>query len=181
MLDRTRWGRPPTDGPVQTRLRLVRCVPYEIAQVGEPQAQVRSDELVVASDGVAGREVWKADGTGTTRLKDINPGSGSSDPRYFTTFWNGTEQVTVFRAYNGGLGGIVVWLRGESGDEYYYAHLDDWAPGLAVGDRLSAGQQLGYVGNTGNARYTVPHLHFEFHPGGGGAINPYPLVKGLCG
>lgn len=91
------------------------------------------------------------------------------------------EAGTVFRAYNGGLGGIVVWLRGRSGDEYYYAHLDGWAPGLSEGDKLAAGELLGYVGNTGNARYTIPHLHFELHPDGGVAVNPYPLVKGLCG
>lgn len=91
------------------------------------------------------------------------------------------EAGTVFRAYSGGLGGVVVWLRGDSGDEYYYAHLDGWAPGLSVGDDLAVGELLGYVGNTGNARYTIPHLHFEHHPGGGSAINPYPLVKGLCG
>ena len=91
------------------------------------------------------------------------------------------EAGTVFRAYSGGLGGVVVWLRGAGGDEYYYAHLDAWAPGLAIGDRLAVGELLGYVGNTGNARYTIPHLHFEFHPGGGGAVNPYPLVKDLCG
>jgi murein DD-endopeptidase MepM/ murein hydrolase activator NlpD len=90
------------------------------------------------------------------------------------------EAGTVFRVYSGGLGGVVVWLRGVGGDEYYYAHLDAWAPGLAAGDDLAVGDLLGYVGNTGNARYTLPHLHFEHHPGGGGAINPYPLVKDLC-
>jgi murein DD-endopeptidase MepM/ murein hydrolase activator NlpD len=90
------------------------------------------------------------------------------------------EAGTVKRMGNGGLGGITVWLRGDSGDEYYYAHLDGWAGGLSVGQHLAAGELLGYVGNTGNAAYTVTHLHFEVHPGGGSAVNPYPLAASLC-
>ena len=91
------------------------------------------------------------------------------------------ESGTVKRMGNGGLGGITVWLRGVSGDEYYYAHLDAWADGLAVGTQVSVGGAVGTVGSTGNAAYTVPHLHCEIHPGGGGAVNPYPTVKSLCG
>lgn len=91
------------------------------------------------------------------------------------------EAGTIRRMGNGGLGGITIWLTGSTGDEYYYAHLDDWAPGLSVGQSVAAGELIGYVGSTGNASYAVPHLHFEFHPGGGSAINPYPLVKGICG
>ena len=90
------------------------------------------------------------------------------------------ESASVMRIGNGGLGGKTVWLRAPSGDTYYYAHLDGWASGLSVGQSLDVGQLLGYVGNTGNAVYTVPHLHFEYHPGGGGAVNPYPLVADLC-
>lgn len=90
------------------------------------------------------------------------------------------EDGIVFRMRNGGLGGITVWLRGNGGDEYYYAHLDAWAPGLSVGDRLHVGEALGTVGSTGNASYSLPHLHFEFHPGGGSAVNPYPLTAALC-
>lgn len=90
------------------------------------------------------------------------------------------EAGTVFRLGNGGLGGITLWLRGDGGDEYYYAHLDGWVDGLAVGQHLDLGELLGYVGNTGNAAYTVSHLHFEFHPGGGSAVNPYPLAASLC-
>ena len=90
------------------------------------------------------------------------------------------EAGTVKRLRNGGLGGITVTLRGVSGDEFYYAHLDGWAPGLSVGQSLVVGELLGYVGNTGNAQYTVPHLHFEWAPGGGAAVNPYPLVADLC-
>jgi len=91
------------------------------------------------------------------------------------------ETGTIRRLGSGGLGGITIWLTGQSGDEYYYAHLDDWAPGLSVGQAVGVGELIGFVGSTGNASYSVPHLHFELHPGGGSAINPYPMVKGLCG
>lgn len=91
------------------------------------------------------------------------------------------EAGVVKRVSSGSLGGITVWLKAANGDEYYYAHMDGWAPGLSVGQSLSVGELLGYIGNSGNARYTVTHVHFEYHPGGGGAVNPYPLVKGLCG
>ena len=90
------------------------------------------------------------------------------------------EEGVVFRAGNSGRGGVTVWLRAGNGDEYFYAHLDARAPGLSVGTRLDLGELLGTVGNTGNARYTVPHLHFEYHPGGGSAVNPYPLVAERC-
>jgi murein DD-endopeptidase MepM/ murein hydrolase activator NlpD len=91
------------------------------------------------------------------------------------------EAGTIHRMRNGGLGGITVWLRGDSGDHFYYAHLEAWAEGLYVGQRVLTGELIGYMGTSGNAPDYIPHLHFEYHPGGGAAINPYPLVKGLCG
>lgn len=91
------------------------------------------------------------------------------------------ESGSVLRMRNGGLGGITVWLRGDSGDEFYYAHLDSWAAGLTTGQRVSPGTLLGAVGTTGNAPANVPHLHWEYHPGGGGAVNPTPLARSLCG
>ncbi len=90
------------------------------------------------------------------------------------------ESGFIKKMGNGGLGGITIWLTGESGDQYYYAHLDAWADGLSVGQSVSVGELIGTVGNTGNAQYTIPHLHFEFHPGGGAAVNPTPLVSSLC-
>ncbi|MBA2338693.1 MAG: peptidoglycan DD-metalloendopeptidase family protein [Acidimicrobiia bacterium] len=97
---------------------------------------------------------------------------------------NGTPVVAieggVVDLSSSSLGGITIWLNGNSGDEYYYAHLDGYASGIGDGTSVSVGQLIGYVGNTGNAAYTVSHLHFEVHPGGGGSVNPTPLVSSLC-
>jgi murein DD-endopeptidase MepM/ murein hydrolase activator NlpD len=80
---------------------------------------------------------------------------------------------------NGGLGGITLWLRSDNGDRYYYAHN---SMNLAtVGTRVQAGDVVAYVGKTGNARTTPPHIHFEAHPGGGAAANPYPFLAAICG
>jgi murein DD-endopeptidase MepM/ murein hydrolase activator NlpD len=77
------------------------------------------------------------------------------------------------------LGGIQIYLLGASGDMHYYAHLDRYADGLKAGQRVSAGETIGYVGSTGNA--TAPHLHFQWRPNGfGDWQNPYPLVSALC-
>ncbi len=72
-----------------------------------------------------------------------------------------------------GLGGIYVWLKDGAGHEYYYAHLTSIHPGIEPGVRVTAGRELGIVGNTGDARYGATHLHFEIRPAGSSPINPY--------
>jgi murein DD-endopeptidase MepM/ murein hydrolase activator NlpD len=74
------------------------------------------------------------------------------------------------------LGGNTVSLSGADGNRYYFAHLDTWG---ALG-QVTAGTVIGYLGDTGNAKFSVPHLHLQIHPGGGAAVNPYPTVRAFC-
>ncbi len=83
---------------------------------------------------------------------------------------------TITRTGSGGLGGLSVYLW-DGSTEYYYAHLSS----ISVrGGKVSAGQRIGSNGDTGNASGGPPHLHFEIHPGGGGAIDPYPSLASVC-
>lgn len=86
----------------------------------------------------------------------------------------------VQRLSNSSLGGLSVYFVSDAGDLYYYAHLDAFGD-IRAGQQVPVGYVLGYNGSSGNAPSYLPHLHFEYHPGGGSAVNPYPLVKSLCG
>jgi peptidoglycan LD-endopeptidase LytH len=78
------------------------------------------------------------------------------------------------------LGGITLYVQGVDGDEYYYAHLSGYAAGMHPGVAVKAGQLVAYNGNSGDARGGAPHVHFEWHPGGGSPVNPTPLARALC-
>lgn len=89
-----------------------------------------------------------------------------------------TTRGIVVSVREGGLGGRQVWVLGPAGERHYYAHLDDWAAGLAVGRIVEAGTPLGTVGTTGNARTTPPHLHYGIY-GAGGALDPLPRLRAM--
>jgi len=81
----------------------------------------------------------------------------------------------VYKIGENNLGGQTVSVIGAGGRVYYYAHLDSYAPNLAEGDYVTTRTLLGYVGVTGNAQGTPPHLHFGIYSSSG-AINPLPLL-----
>jgi peptidoglycan LD-endopeptidase LytH len=84
----------------------------------------------------------------------------------------------VSRQSTSSSGGIQLYLQGDNGVEYFYAHLSGYAVG--TGARVRAGQLIAYNGATGNAQASAPHVHFEVHPGGS-PVNPYPHLKPVCG
>jgi murein DD-endopeptidase MepM/ murein hydrolase activator NlpD len=85
---------------------------------------------------------------------------------------------TVFSVGWNEVGGNRLWLRDGAGNEFYYAHLSAYTPLAVNGNRVNAGDVLGFVGNTGDAQGTPFHLHFEIHPVGllglgyDGAVDP---------
>jgi murein DD-endopeptidase MepM/ murein hydrolase activator NlpD len=84
---------------------------------------------------------------------------------------------TIKTAYSSA-GGISLYLRGVDGDEYFYAHNSRNV--ASNGERVAAGEVIAYVGTSGNAPDNAPHVHFERHPGGGAAVNPYAFVVRAC-
>lgn len=81
----------------------------------------------------------------------------------------------IYKIGENNLGGQTVSVISKGARIYYYAHLDSYARGIHVGDRVTTRTVLGYVGTTGNAQGTPPHLHFGVYTLMG-AINPLPML-----
>jgi murein DD-endopeptidase MepM/ murein hydrolase activator NlpD len=114
-------------------------------------------------------------GTGWHHGEDVFAPTGApvlavTDGTLFSVGWND-------------LGGFRLWLVDRQGNQFYYAHLSAFAPLAANGREVKAGDVIGFVGNTGQARTTPPHLHFEIHPVGllpfgyDGVVNPYEYLS----
>ncbi len=83
----------------------------------------------------------------------------------------------VIRQKIGPKQGNAIWLDGDDGNQYFYAHFDAYA---GVDRRVAAGEVIGYVGNTGDAAGGPTHVHFEIHPAGGPAVDAYPSDLAHC-
>ena len=119
-------------------------------------------------------DTWQAPRSGGRHHEGVDIIAKSGTPIYAVT--NGTI-TRVFLDHPGSLGGNAVRLTASDGTYFHYAHLSAFADGAALGATVVAGQVIGYVGSTGSS--SSPHLHFEYHPGGGVASNPYLVVKPL--
>ena len=91
-----------------------------------------------------------------------------------TPVYSATEGYVV-RIGESQLGGQTISILGAGGRVYYYAHLDSYSQSIGEGDYVTPETILGYVGTTGNAQGTPPHLHFGVYTSAG-AINPLPLL-----
>lgn len=120
------------------------------------------------------RDTWGAPRSGGRRHKGTDVFAPYRHPVYAFTYG------TVTRVSYSGLGGLGLYLRGDDGNRYYYAHLDSVEADGQAGRRVAPGQLIARNGSTGNASASAPHVHFEIHPGGGGAINPYQWLAAAC-
>jgi murein DD-endopeptidase MepM/ murein hydrolase activator NlpD len=131
--------------------------------------------LVCPVDGaVSFSDTWGAPRSGGRTHKGVDMSASRGTPLV------AMETGRIYRLSNSTLGGLSIYLLGNSGDMYYYAHLDAFADGLSGGQKVSAGDHVGYVGTTGNSPSWIPHLHLGWQPGGGDWANPYRMVNDVC-
>jgi peptidoglycan hydrolase-like protein with peptidoglycan-binding domain len=121
-------------------------------------------------------DTWKAPRAGGREHEGVDIIAKSGTPIYAVS--NGTI-TRVFLDRPGSLGGNAIRLTASDGTYFHYAHLSAFAEGAGLGATVVAGQVIGYIGSTGSS--STPHLHFEYHPGGGAAVNPFPHIKPIDG
>ncbi len=160
--------------------RIVTSVPTTSTSVPPTTAPPALPAMKVAVFPVLGPcwfgDTWQAPRSGGRQHQGVDIIAKSGTPLYAAN--NGRISRQSFDRV-GSLGGNTITLTASDGTYFYYAHLSTFADGIAVGSEVVAGQVIGYVGSTGSS--STPHLHFEYHPYGGAAVNPYPAVKAVDG
>lgn len=119
-------------------------------------------------------DTWGVPRAGGRRHEGVDIIARTGQPLYAVVDGTITRQ---FFDRPGSLGGNALRLTAADGTYFHYAHLSAFAEGVGLDSVVVAGQIIGYVGSTGSS--SAPHLHFEYHPGGGAAVNPYPIVKAV--
>ena len=155
-------------GPVLMKPRVARFVPDE-SSIAIPVVGVTPEDLV---------DTWGAARSGGRSHEAIDILSARGTPAVAAV------EGVVLKLYHSDAGGTTIYLSDMDGKiVYYYAHLDHYVAGLAEGDLVERGEILGYVGTTGNAPPSAPHLHFSIEhlpPSGewwkGEPLNPYPVL-----
>ncbi len=139
-----------------------------------PPARATSGLACPVDGAVSFSDAWGAPRSGGRTHKGVDMSASRGTPLV------AMETGRIYRLSNSTLGGLSIYLLGNSGDVYYYAHLDAFSDGLSGGQKVSAGDLVGYVGTTGNSPSWIPHLHLGWQPGGGSWANPYPMVNEIC-
>ena len=141
-----------------------------------------SASLLIPVVGVAARQLTDSfdQGRGSERHEAIDIIAPRGTPVI------AVDDGKVVKLFNSKPGGLTIYHFDPAERlAYYYAHLDRYAPGLAEGQRVKRGDVIGYVGSTGNANPSAPHLHFSIFLLGpekrwwkGTPINPFPVLSG---
>jgi murein DD-endopeptidase MepM/ murein hydrolase activator NlpD len=122
-------------------------------------------------------DVRCADDFGAPRQPEIGSHQGNDCFAAFGSPVLAVADGTLNRVGTLPISGNRLWLKTKRGDAFFYAHLSAFAPEAVSGRKVKAGTLLGFVGNTGDAEPTPPHVHFEVHPGDKDAIDPHEILS----
>lgn len=173
------WGLDGLSVPDVTGPRIAagpRSTAGLLESMGDRADDVEYVASVLAPFPVAGRARYSDDWGAPRSIPAPHPHRGTDIFAARDTPVIAASSGVLRRVATTAVGGRAIWLTGDDGTEYYYAHLESFDPSAVTGRRVELGQVLGGVGTSGNAVGTPPHLHFEIHPDGGPAVPPVPYL-----